>query len=293
MLLGCEERLGEAAGVGATSATAGAGGAGGSATGQGGDLPAGTIRVMTWNLESYPLTADTEAEVLQVLADERPDLVAVQEIDDEPAFYALDEALPDYASTLASQGDGYIKVGLLYNPSRVEIFDVQTLFTADDYAFPRAMLSARVRELAIPDHDFRLGIVHLKAQLDQDSEDRRRAACVALDTWIGTEQAAGPEQEFVVVGDFNDELLDPPQWNVFGPLLTSADGGFVTLPLEQAGDATYIPFTSFIDHALVRGSALYPESSARVLYLDSFITSYRTRVSDHRPVMVSLTFSAP
>jgi endonuclease/exonuclease/phosphatase family metal-dependent hydrolase len=169
--------------------------------------------------------------------------------------------------------------------------DVRMKFADDDWAFPRPMLAARVTSLEDPAYDFELGIVHLKAQLDDESAARRRSACVKLDAWIKEEQLAKADEDVVVIGDFNDQLTDPQEWNVFGPLLDPADGGFVTLPLEQAGGFTYIPFDSFIDHVHVRGAALHAASSAVVVEADTTIQGYETGVSDHRPVLATLRFA--
>lgn len=245
---------------------------------------------MTWNLEHYPKTAETPEIVAQVLADERPDVIGLQELDLGTDFDALDEALPDYEGIVTQLSDGFSRVGLLYRTDRVSVEDAQMLFADDEYAFPRPMLLAHVISKADPTRDFLFGVVHLKAQLDAESVARRRAACDKLDTWLDDQVLEGDEKDIVVAGDFNDQLTDPRQYNVFGPLLQVADGGFLTLPLEESGQYTYIPFDSFIDHVHVRGASLFANSTARVLELDQSIDDYVDRTSDHRPVAVTLDF---
>lgn len=248
---------------------------------------------MTWNLERYPKTAETPEIVAQVLEQERPDVIGLQELDLGTDFEALDEALPAYDGIVTQLSDGFSRVGLLYRTDSVTIEDAQMLFADDEYAFPRPMLLAHVISSADPSRDFLFGVVHLKAQLDADSIARRRAACDKLDGWLDDQVQRGDEQDIVIAGDFNDELTDPRQYNVFGPLLQVADGGFLTLPLEQSGQYTYIPFDSFIDHVHVRGAALFANSAARVLELDQRIADYVDRTSDHRPVLVTLDFEPP
>ena len=92
---------------------------------------------------------------------------------------------------------------------------------------------------------------------------------------------------------YNDELTDPEAWNVFGPLLDTEDGGFLTLALEEAGELTYLPFDSFIDHVLVRGGGAFASGSAEVLHLEDTVSGYVTKVSDHIPVRATLRFPAP
>lgn len=263
----------------------------GTGSGAGGSDDA-AIKLLAWNLEDFPKSNETISIVTSVLGEHQPDVVTLEEIKDLSAWQALDDALLDYTGVIATSGDGFVRVALLYRDSRVTVTNAATVFQNDDYAFPRPMLTARVASASDPSNDFVLGVVHLKAQLDQASADRRRDACVKLDAWVKDQQAA-IDDDVVIAGDFNDELTDPPEWNVFGPLLRSADGGFLTLEPEQAGGYTYIPFTSFLDHVLVRGQALGAQSSAEVLLLDETVPGYVDAVSDHRPVLARLRFPTP
>lgn len=303
LLLGCREDPtaagGSSPGAGGAGAAEGGGpvdSGGGGASGLGGAGGAGLggaapgLRLLSWNLEGFPKSSETVGLVAAVIGEAAPDVVGVEEVESASAWQALDEALPEYTSLLATSGDGFVRVGALVRTSRVSVSDVRTLFEGDAYAFPRPMLALHVVPTDDASHDFTLGVVHLKAQLDQASADRRRDACTKLNQWVLDEQATGLDQDVVVAGDFNDELTDPPEWNVFGPLLTAPDGGFLTLPLEQAGGYTYVPFTSFLDHVHVRGAALGASSSAVVLPLDETIDGYVDRVSDHRPVLATLRF---
>ncbi len=271
------------------SSTASTGSAATGGGGGGGEAPT-DLTLLTWNVEDFPKSVTTVETVATVIGDLQPDIVGMEEIGSDAAWQALDDALVDYASFIADSGDGFVRVGMMYRTSRVAVSDVRTLFEDDSYAFPRPMLAMHVARVDDPSQSFTFGVVHLKAQLDQASADRRRDACIKLDEWVMAEQATGIDDDIVIAGDFNDELTDPPQWNVFGPLLTAPDGGFLTLELEEGGGYTYIPFTSFIDHVLVRGPALGVASTAAILPLDEQISGYVDQVSDHRPVLATLRF---
>src|SRR5690606_7284282 len=134
---------------------------------------------------------------------------------------------------------------------------------------------------------FVLVSVHLKALVDDESRSRRALAIEKLHAWLDTELAEGDEQDYVVVGDFNDQLTHPQEWNVFTPFLTDARFRFLTLELEQAGAFSYIPFEVMIDHALVSESAegAYGEGQTQIFALDDLIGNYG-EISDHRPVVV-------
>ena len=132
-------------------------------------------------------------------------------------------------------------------------------------------------------------VVHLKAKLDSESQGRRRLAIERLDTWIRDQTSpAGSEQDVIVVGDFNDELTDPPEWNVFDPLLGAPDRyRFLTQSAEQSGEHTYLTFDSFLDHILVTFDALidYGAGTTAVLHLEETVSGYEATISDHRPVV--------
>lgn len=278
--------------TGSTSTSPAATGAGGA-----GGAPAGAeLSIITWNIEQFPKSPDTVEVVAAAIEDLAPDLVALQELPDVGegnGFEVLDEALAGYAGVIADEGDSFRRVGLLHRTDRVTLDGVTTLFKSDDWAFPRPMLTATVHLVDDPSKQVVIGVVHLKASLDDESADRRREACVAIDDWIRTRQDAGVTAPFVVAGDFNDELTDPEEWNVFGPLLDTGDGGFLTLAAEQAGDHTYLPFDSFIDHVLVRGGGAFEAGTAEVLHLEDDVAGYVTKVSDHIPVRATLQFPAP
>jgi endonuclease/exonuclease/phosphatase family metal-dependent hydrolase len=255
---------------------------------------AGEVWVMAWNLEQYPLTAATQEKVADLIATLSPDVLGVAEITDVGAFQRLVAELPDFAGITANDPSNELRMGLIYKKARVTVSDVETLFPADWYAFPRPPLKARLTVVdeggAGTPFDFVFLAVHLKAATDNDSEQRRREACRKLDEYIRQQQAvAGAEQDWVLAGDWNDKLTDPPQYNVFLPFLDApASYTFLTLPLAQAGDeSTFIPFSSFIDHILITADAAaeYGAGETTVLHLDDTVPFYELQVSDHRPVL--------
>jgi endonuclease/exonuclease/phosphatase family metal-dependent hydrolase len=242
--------------------------------------------IVTWNLEAYPLTNQAEDQAVSLLQEMLPDMVALQEISEPAAFEALVSRLDGYAGVMNNDPGAYIRVGLLWRTDRVTVEDVETLFPSDWYGFPRPPLKARVRITGQPDIDFVAVVLHLKAQLDNESQARRRDGCEKLDAWVRAQQAAGPEQDFVLLGDLNDKVTDPPQWNVFTPFLDHPNNYVVlTLPAAAAGNHTYIPFQSFIDHVIVTTDTLdeIGNGETEVLALEDTIANYRD-LTDHRPV---------
>jgi endonuclease/exonuclease/phosphatase family metal-dependent hydrolase len=249
--------------------------------------------VLTWNVQDFPMAAGTVEALAEVLVDLDADVVAVQEIAEPAALGELLEALPGYDGLLNDDPGAWSRVGLLYRRARVELLEVETLFADDWYAFPRPPLAATLR--ASPGtsggeaFDFVAVVLHLKARLDDESRDRRRTACERLEAWLEARLAEGGEEDYVLLGDWNDELTDWGDHNVFEVFLDRADSySFLTLDLAEAGGFTYIPFESFLDHVMVTASALDeygPGGTTSVLDLERTVPGYLDLLSDHRPVL--------
>ena len=259
-----------------------------------------TIDVLTWNIEWFAKDGQsTIDEVAQIVTDLQGDLFAVQEIASVDEFNQLISQLPGWDGILSphTYNDGtYQKVGLLYNSGEVTVHSWQLLFEDDSYAFPRPAMEFTLT-LNESDHtfDFKLIVVHLKAYSDEESEARRRSALNKLKTYIDDQLALGGEQDFILVGDFNDHLEDPVEDNVFQSMLDDPDTyTFLTEPLAGI-QGSYIGFNepNLIDHICITSDALVEYGNAgstEVLYLDNQNSNYESTVSDHRPVLSQFAF---
>ncbi len=258
----------------------------------------GEVAIATWNLENFPKTATTANRVHDILLSVAPDLIGVEEIAVPADFTRFAAQLPGYVGIQVDDPGNFLRVGLLYRPERVAVTDVEALFDRDGYAFPRPPLKASVTVTSTAGDlfDFVMVVVHLKAQVDTDSRERRRAANEALDAWIRSRMASGSEKDFVVVGDFNDAIDDAPGDNVFQVYLDQPElYYFLTTPVAMNHDVSYIPFPGLIDHILVTTDALYEygDGTTEVLHLDESVPAYQALVSDHRPVLARFRIHAP
>lgn len=251
----------------------------------------GPLRVMTWNLENFPTSANTVERVAGLIEELDVDLVGIQEIVSVEAFAELVGALPEHDGIFANDPGADMVVGLLFRDERVHIIEEATLFRDDWYAFPRPPLMARV-EIVGPggavEMEATIVVVHLKAQLDDDSRERRLAGCERLEAWLANDISSGGADEAIVIGDFNDEITDSSEWNVFEPFLSRPDRYvFLTKELAETGSHTYLPFDSFLDHIMITIDTLdeLGNGSAQVLELESTVPNYEYSVSDHRPVL--------
>lgn len=244
------------------------------------------LSMMTWNLRHFPLTSRTEDIVVDTVTDFAPDLVGIQEVQDEAALRRVAERLPEFDVYIAEPGP-YSGVAALVRTSALTVERAEDLFEDDWYPFPRPMLALdlRVSNVSSP-IDLRVGVVHLKARSDAQSRARRRAASTELRDWF---DAGGEQGLSIVLGDFNDEVTDAPSDNVFAPLLDDAHVTFLTESIEAEGASTYIPWSRMLDHIAVSTPLLPHHLDTEVLPLDQS-TTYEQHVSDHRPVLTVFSF---
>lgn len=251
------------------------------------ETKSGALTFRTWNVEQFPKQPMSRPLVEAIVEADPADLFAVQEIKYEAEFWRLADELEGYEAVVAEPGY-YTGVGALYRPSKLDLLSVRSLFTDDDWAFPRPALFARF-EVVETGAIVNVIVVHLKARLDSESQSRRKLAIEKIEAFMRSEGLV--DQASIVLGDFNDELMDPAEYNVFDAILGDDDLEFVTLPLEANGAFSYISYEAMIDHVLVssRTMEILGAAEAAVLPLEQEWPTYVSDVSDHRQVEARFT----
>jgi endonuclease/exonuclease/phosphatase family metal-dependent hydrolase len=276
---------GEGTGAGDTSASTGAA----TTTASSGTGTAATFSVMTWNVESFPKTQASAEILTATIAAQLPTIAAFEEVDD---VQLLEEALDAVANhDVVQQNDPPFALALAVDPTRATILDSGVIFTDEQYLFPRAPLVARVA-LAGSGLELDLVVVHQKAQIDEESEERRRAGNERLVQWC-EQRFAGTGAPILLVGDFNDQVTDTGANDVFAAFKDASAPAywFLTSESEDNGEYSYVPFRSFIDHQIATDDlrAAFPNAQTAVLRLDEEVANYVGRMSDHRPVRVDFS----
>ena len=252
------------------------------------------FEIGTWNIEWFPKEGNTTvSDVKTIIQNLDIDMFAVEEISNVSAFNRLLDSLPGWDGKLSGDtysNGTYQKTGILYKTAFISLSNVHNIFTDDYYAFPRPPLTAyvEIRDTRGEPFNFNLIVLHLKAKSGDENEARRRSACEKLKQYIDLEISNGADADFVVLGDWNDQLNDPPDRNVFTAFLDdSSEYTFLTKGLS--GQYSYISnsYKSLIDNILITNDALseYGSGKTEVLYLDSEYSPYLYEVSDHRPVV--------
>jgi len=262
----------------------------------------GTFELASWNIENFPYGdyrnprtnwEQTVINVEKIIEDLDIDIFAVQEITDTVAFRMLLNRLEDYDGLYSDDqysNGNYQKTAIIYKKSIITVSRKKMLYTNDSYSFPRPPLQVYVvARNNNRQFDFTLIVLHLKASSGSENEARRKSAVRKLKTYLDEQRSSNPDPDFIVAGDWNDRLEDPPDVNVFLPLLQdSLNYYFLTLPF--AGSSTeysYIKsYRSLIDHIMVTNSIrqTYPDIETKILKIDEYFTKFLEEVSDHRPV---------
>jgi endonuclease/exonuclease/phosphatase family metal-dependent hydrolase len=248
----------------------------------------GTLEITTWNIENFPKNGQTTLnKVENIIRDLDVDIFAIQEIADTNAFRQVLTDLPGYDGLYSNDtyNDYYQKTGIIYKKDMIEITSYSQLFWGDWYAFTRPPLLLKIKaEKDGKVFDFNLIIIHLKAYGGQENIDRRRAAADSLKSYIDEKVATEDEKDYIIAGDWNDEIDDPEWENSFNVFIAdSTDYKFLTWDV----DPSYPSFNSLIDHILISKDCFdeYDDGITETLRLDDYITNYFRDVSDHRPVM--------
>lgn len=253
-----------------------------------------TFELATWNLEYFPQTNSTVELVGNIVEALDIDLYAIQEINDTTAFRNLLDRLPEYDGFFSQDvySWGYLKTGVIYKRSIVSVSQIRQLFEDDWYAFTRPPLEAHI--VAQKDgrrFDFVLIVMHLKAGNDEDDLNRRRQAAQRLKNYLDAQVAANAEKDYLIAGDWNDEIDDPSYANAFTVLIEDTlNYRFLTTPLAgQFAAASFPNYGTLIDHILISQDvfAEYQGGLTKTLRLDDELANYLSEVSDHRPVMAT------
>ncbi|MCP4581131.1 MAG: T9SS type A sorting domain-containing protein [candidate division Zixibacteria bacterium] len=253
-----------------------------------------TFDIATWNVEQFPKRGQRTIDTLAILINDLElDLIAMQEITDTLAFRDLVSQLDGWEGLYSPDYSG-LKTGVLYRTDQVTVVSWEPIFWNEGWEFPRPPIRLTIEvELPSGRFDFFLIVMHLKAMSDETSQERRRLAILMLKDYLDELVPYLPEQDWLIVGDWNDQLDDPEADNVFWPLLQDDLYHFLTLPM--AGNpywSSYPYLNSLIDHIMVTTDALDEyglDGLTETLRLDDDYSNYDYVISDHRPVMSQFT----
>lgn len=247
-----------------------------------------TLEVMTWNLEHFPLAGKQTVEILkEIITEQKPDIIACQEIRLPAEFRKLADALDGYLGIVLEDGD--LNLGFLYKTSEIALAqDVRQIVSGDFYALPREPILGKFTH--INGIETYLIDIHLKCCGGDDNYRRRLAASNFLKNYIDDSLA---NESVIVLGDYNDEIYGiPDSENPFINFINdSTNYRFADMSIAKGSNAhwSYPDWPSHIDHILITNELFdYPSTTTTVAY-DHCYERYFSEVSDHRPVMIGFS----
>ena len=293
--------------------------------------PVTTLEVINWNVEWFgsPVNGPTndaqqEQNVKTILQNLNADIYALTEIVDESKLANVVSQMPGYSYVISNYGSHTNtnesdpsplseaqKLAFIYKTSVFSNISTTALLSqginsaadltnpAYDYwasgRFP-FMLSADVT-LNCVTKNVKFVLVHGKANTapTTPSYNRRKAGA---DTLYYTLQQNYPNDNIVVLGDFNDDLdqsitdgFTITSWSAFTN--DAANYEALTLPLSLAGKRSTVSHDNVIDHVVVSNEmeAYYMSSTANILTdVTSLVSNYGSTTSDHYPVFTRYIF---
>jgi len=252
-----------------------------------------SFELVTWNMHNFPDNGDKSVESYKLIIENLDiDLYAVQEIADTWSFDNLMNDLSEYDGLYSDDtyGTSYQKTGIIYKKNMITVLSKDQIYEDREYEFPRPPLIVKLRIVKGEfSNEIYLIVVHLKAYQGEEELDRRRGAVRLLKEYMDSRIKVDEEKDYIIAGDWNDELTDGLSENCF-TLLLNDPGSYKFLTLEIADDPIYSSYPSWgslIDHILISNSLFddYNGGSTTTILVDSWISDYFNNVSDHRPVI--------
>ena len=258
-----------------------------------------TLDVITWNLRTFPQGTDLEA-LKQIILALNVDVIAFQEIMDYTTFIDMASDIPNYNACIYSATDTY-RLAYLYDTRTVTVNNQYTIYENDSNPFPRPPYILDItwendNYLIINNHLKAFGDNYIDENNNWDEEVRRRLACMNLDSYISTNL---PNSKVIVLGDMNDQIAEPPEYNVFLNFINKSDEYyFVDMPIAVSpnyNNVSYPNSFSHIDHILITNE-LFADFEQGGSYCKTILAenwmlnwnTYSSTISDHRPVGIRL-----
>lgn len=264
-----------------------------------------TFEIVTWNIQNFPKSEQTVTYAAGIISGIDPDLVALQEIKSDSAFFALVNLLNetngsiDWSGFKANSDEWDQDLAFIYKAETVKVEQVYEIFNdnEDNYIFPRSPLVIKFRYQEIP-------IVavnnHLKAMSGEENEIRRRLAIEKLKLYF---EDNFHHDNLILLGDLNDHLTDPKQENVFQLFLDDSQNYrfadyFIAADTTADWSYPYWKYRGHIDHILI-SNELFDEfdsksSDIKTITVDKYMQGGEDArykyITDHRPVALKLKF---
>jgi len=254
-----------------------------------------TFDIITWNIQNFPKHNTTLNYLLELISIMDPDIIALQEIENETVFNTLKNSLDNYDGILTNSSSFNLNLALLYSTD-IAIESIHEIFIDDPWSFPRSPLVAHI---IWDEKDIYIINNHFKAKGGTENENRRKSASEKLEDYVN-EYLYG--ENVIILGDLNDELNEDPSNNVFQNFINDAlNFKFTDMDIAYSSSSnwSYPSRPSHLDHILITNELFdnfeNPGSIVQTIHIEAYFeggwNEYDNYISDHRPVGLRLKFS--
>jgi len=256
------------------------------------------LEVMTWNCEFFPAAGDSTIEAMsEIINDLDVDVIAFQEIKKAAWFEKLVKTLPEYEYVISKNSSFFDQAYIFKKDLFSFIRDLEP-FSDNDYNFAgrpplRLDLLLTHNNLNIP-----ISFLNLHMKCCDSGLKRRKKASKMLYEYLENE-IDNSYSNFIVLGDWNDDLRDDEGEHCFDPFMMDDKYYFLTDRIDDNPDfATYPkePYVSFLDHIMTTNDFIdlkNPNVNVETVMIEDYIGGYdiyELLLSDHRAVMFSIPF---
>ena len=250
------------------------------------------IEIITWNCEFFPTAWEETIQTLgELILDIDADIYAFQEIRYTGWFSKLMYLLPNY-DFIISKESSFMDQAIIYRKDLFHLVRQVEPFSNDDYNFAgRPPLRGDFWYKCGSD-SMKLSIIDIHSKCCDSGLKRRKFAANMLHDYVSEELDNG-YSNFIILGDWNDDLRDLPDEHSFQSFFDDDRFYFVnTEIIDDPKQVTYPkePYVSFLDHILVtneliKDSEYYVQTLPIPDYMGGY-EIYEELVSDHLPVML-------
>ena len=264
--------------------------------------------IITWNIEWFPKNIKSIDYIAEAIIELDVDILGLQEITSTSKFNLLISTINGLDSAnnwvgFRSENSEYQELAYLINLSDIQIIDEPyTILKNNSYSFAfrepfLVKLKYKNNEIVIINSHFKCcGDGNLDFNSSSDEENRRYNSVNLLKEYIDTYLF---DQNVILIGDFNDDIAEPLQNNVFQNFLSDTSNySFVDYDIASTNtsDWSYPSWPSHLDHILITNELFddFANSGSKIqtLLIENYLAGgwneYETYISDHRPVALSL-----
>jgi len=268
-----------------------------------------TLDIMTWNIENFPKTNKTSLYLESIINTLNIDLIALQEITDQNEFNNLVSNLNGNWLGFRSENTSYGELAYLINQDNLTLiqnpYNLTSSYFPDlsssDFEYIFSYRAPFVLKINFQNKDYIIINVHYKCcgdgllenEISYDEEYRRFQSSKYLKGFIDSEFN---DQSVIILGDFNDNINDDINNNVFIEFINDYNNYYFAdtdIANGSTSNWSFPTWPSHLDHILITNELFnsYNNDMIFTFKIDNYIgwNFYETYISDHRPVIIRIS----